>query len=140
MKDYLVKLVIILLVGLTESVVGLPILFAGLALQTTFTDQKFKLAWLVGAGLLLAFFWGFAWWLGVVLIYVNQLLYQKLRSPLTNSWSRVVILVVPMVLVVALVAGIGFSWRILGYGTLSSGLIILSNQLWFSSKYQKKYL
>lgn len=140
MKDWFAKFSVVLIVGLVESVVGLPVFFTSVAMRTTFNNPVFRLLWLLIVGLFFSFLWGFSWWLGVLVLYVNQVLYEKLPLPLANSWLKLIILVLPTALFIALVSNIVFSWRILIYGLLSLLFILIGHKTWFTSKYEKKYL
>lgn len=140
MKDWLVKFGLILFVGIVESVVGLPVLFLSLANRTIFSSPWFKMLWCLLVGWALSHLWGISWWFGFMLIYLNQFLYEKLPMPLSNSWLKLLILVLPTSLLVAIVGNIDFSLRILIYGGISLTLILLGHRTWFASKYEKKYL
>jgi hypothetical protein len=78
--------------------------------------------------------------LGVLILYINQVLYEKLPLPLANSWLKLIILVLPTALFIAIVANIDFSWRIVIYGFVGLLLILVGHKTWFTSKYEKKYL
>ncbi len=140
MKDWFAKFGLVLIVGILESVVGLPIFFTSVAMRTTFGSVLQRLAWLLIVGLLFSFLWGFSWWLGVLVLYINQVLYEKLPLPLANSWLKLIILVLPTALFIAVVANIDFSLRILIYASLGLLLILVGHKTWFTSKYEKKYL
>lgn len=140
MKDWLAKLFLIFLIGVLESVVGLPIFFLSLATRSIFSNFWFRLGWYLVVGLIFSHLWGFGWWLGVLLIYLNQVLFEKLPMPVANSWLKLLVLVLPTSLLVAIVGNIDYSMRILIYGGVSLVLVLLGHRTWFASKYEKKYL
>lgn len=140
MKDWLAKLFLIFLIGVLESVVGLPVFFLSLAIRNNSSNMWLRMSWYLIVGLIFSHLWGFGWWLGVLLIYLNQVLFEKLPMPMANSWLKLLILVLPTSLFIAIVGNIDFSLRILIYGGVSLVLVLLGHRAWFASKYEKKYL
>lgn len=140
MKDWFAKLLTILVIGLLESTVGLPIFFTSSVVRLGFLDQKTRLIWLGSCGLLFAFFWGIPWWVGVLFLATNILIYEKLQLILSNSWLRLLTVVLPTSFLIALISGMDFSVRSLLYGGISMLLVVMADRYWWISKYQKKYL
>lgn len=140
MRDLGFKLLLLLIVGATESTLGLPILLLTLIVRLAPQEKHWQLVWLMVTSLYLAYFWGFAWWLSLILVYGSGWAFNKMQDWVSSSWLRLASLVLPVGLVVALLTGLEFSWRIVVYGLLSLAVMVLLNRFLFVTKYQKKYL
>lgn len=140
MKDLGLKLLLLLVIGAAEATLGLPILLLTLIIRLSPQEKHFQLIWLMVTSLYLAYYWGFAWWLGLILAYLSSWAFTQMQDWVSNSWIRLAGLVLPIGLLIALITGLEFSWRIVVYGLLSLGVMMLLNRFIFVTKYQKKYL
>lgn len=140
MKDLGLKLLLLFVVGAAEATLGLPILLLTLIIRLSPQEKHFQLIWLITTSLYLAYYWGFAWWLGLVFVCYSSWLFVQLQDQVSNSLIRLVGLVLPISFLIALLTGLEFSWRIAVYGLVSLGVMLLLNRFFFVTKYQKKYL
>lgn len=140
MKDFLIKLSLLLAVGLVESVVGLPILFLAVTIRTVFSDLKFDFVWPILSSLFLSFFWGFPWWIAFLVLLICSFIFEKISPIVSNTLLRLYILVLPASLMIMIFADKDFSTRSLTYGFFSALLLFIFEKFWWVSKYQKKYL
>lgn len=139
MKSHLFKFLLIFLLAVAESAVGLPVVYLAVTIWWAPPDKNWQVGWLVVTGLWLAVFWGGPWWLGVVFIYLLQLAFQWLAGVLSNQLLRTLVIVAPVSLGVALIAGIDYSPRVAVYGLVSLGILV-AGQKFFVARYEKKYL
>lgn len=140
MKDFSIKLILLLVVGLSESVVGLPILFLAVSLRMIFADIKYDFVWSVLSSLFLSFFWGLPWWGALVILLSCHFVFEKITPTISNTILRLYVLVLPVSLLVMIIAEKEFSVRSLIYGCLSALLLFVFEKFWWVTKYQKRYL
>jgi hypothetical protein len=139
MKDFLLKILVITIISIFESSVSLPVLFFVLFLSWSEMEVNYSLAWLAYCALILGVMWGFSWWLGAIFLLVISYIYQYLEKYIFNRMLRLMSILMPGVLVLAVVLNVDFSWRIVVYGGLSL-IIVFVLQKFLLTDYKKKYL
>ncbi|NCN03955.1 MAG: hypothetical protein GW942_02680 [Candidatus Pacebacteria bacterium] len=139
MKDFLLKILVVTIISIFESTVSLPVLFLVIFLSWSDLEVNYSLAWLAYCSLILGVMWGFSWWLGAIFLLVVSYIYQYLEKYIFNRMLRLISILMPGVLVLAVVLNVDFSWRIIVYGGLSL-IIVFVLQKFLLTDYKKKYL
>lgn len=139
MRDFIFRLAIILIVLLFESVVGLPILGFSLFLGWYKQSLLQFLSWFILVSLFIAMLWGVAWWFTSVILLVMTFLYDFLSKHVLNKLVKIVFLVLPAALAMAVYLNIDFNWRVVVYGAVSL-LLLFIFQKFVLTNYGQKYL
>lgn len=139
MKDLFLRLILVITILIFESVVGLPVLGFSLFLGWYKKSLHIYIIWLVLISLSVSILWGMSWWLVAAILLCLTFLYEQLSKKVLNKLVKMVSLVLPASLVMAIFLNIDFYWRVVAYGLLSF-IVLFVFQKYILTNYEKKYL
>lgn len=123
----LFQLAVVVVALMIERVVGLPIIFLGMTIQSVeLTDRKTRRLVLVAASIILALFYQTSFLLTFLLVVMGELVWFGLSTVSSSKTARVLASVAVMLVVFMVQQQVALSWKIGLYSLVSAFILTTS--------------